>query len=190
VPGLHELAIVASFAWFAMGWWPCRACMVEGDDCTYCSGATPLKFNLELAGVVDDRCATCDTEYNGTLFVLPQVTSIGACGSINVCDWFLHDTACNGHYVNTTMALHVSLDTGAGEDPGVTQLIIKRVTHPAFACPMATTGGITEGQLDARLYSGPPATLDCTATYSGGLQNTVSALLCDFDAATYELEYH
>jgi len=189
--GLLELAIVSAFGWFAMGWWPCGACMVEGDDCTYCSGATPLKFNLELAGVADDRCATCDTEYNGTLFVLPQVTSIAACGSVDVCDWFLHDTACNGHFANVTMALHLSLDTVVS-GPGVRldQLIVNRVTHPAFACPMLTTGGTTEAELVAVLYDGPPDTTDCKATYSGDLRNTVAALLCDFDAATYVLEYH
>jgi hypothetical protein len=183
--GVHELAIVFAFAWFALGWYPCRACFTAGAECDKCAGTglTPARWNLDLAGVVDDNCATCET-FNDTLFVLDQVSTLGACAdsAAHRCRWIIYDTACNGHYTNTTTFLVLDLT-----DTGVRQLVQGRGTIGSTLCYPLISGGVTEAELDAAIRSG--STIDCKAQHSGGMANTVSALHCDFDVATYELEY-
>ncbi len=52
----------------------------SGNDCTHCTGITPLRFSVTIAGVVncpDDPCATC-ANINGT-YILTQLA--------NPCQW-------------------------------------------------------------------------------------------------------
>jgi ferredoxin len=66
VPGLLELAIVFAFGWFAMGWWPCGACVATCHTCPD-NKASPT-YKIVIDGFTNGVCVNCG-DYNGTYFV-------------------------------------------------------------------------------------------------------------------------